>query len=146
MAADRTYIAQNDAQRERLRSLVARLSDDDLRRAVGAGWTVAGVLAHVAFWDQRVLVLLEAWERGGAPRPFDRRDVDWINDSAKALCLALPARAAAELALSTATAVDRKLEALSDDRLAANTAAGTPINVLRAEHRREHLDQIERAV
>jgi hypothetical protein len=146
MAADRTYIAQNDAQRERLRSLVARLSDDDLRRAVGAGWTVAGVLAHVAFWDQRVLVLLEAWERGSAPQPFERRDVDWINDSAKALCLALPARAAAELALSTATAVDRKLEALSEDRLAANTAAGAPINVRRSEHRREHLDQIERAL
>ena len=145
MAADRTYVAQNNAQRERLRTLVARLSDDALRRPLDAGWTVAGVLGHLAFWDQRTLVLLEAWERGSAPRPFNRHDVDWINDSAKALCLALAPRAAAELALSTAEAVDRKLEALTDDRLAANTAAGAPINVLRAEHRREHLDQIERA-
>src|SRR5919201_4817090 len=124
MATDRSYVAQNNAQRQRLRTLVGRLSDDDLRCSLDAGWTVASVLGHLAFWDQRVLVLVEAWERGTAPRAFDRRDVDWINDSAKALCLALPPRAAAQLVLATAEAVDRKLEGLTDDRLAANTAAG----------------------
>jgi hypothetical protein len=36
--------------------------------------------------------------------------------------------------------------ALSDGALAANAAAGRPISVLRAEHRREHLDEIERAL
>jgi Mycothiol maleylpyruvate isomerase N-terminal domain len=59
---DRSYVAENDAQRERLRALVRRLSDRDLAGPMGAGWTVAGVLAHVAFWDQRILVLLDAWE------------------------------------------------------------------------------------
>ncbi|MBI2879381.1 MAG: maleylpyruvate isomerase N-terminal domain-containing protein [Candidatus Rokubacteria bacterium] len=149
MAVDRSYIAQNAAQRERLRALVDRLTDEELRRPLSAGWTIAGVLAHVAFWDQRVLVLLQRWERdgsGSAPPPIDPDDIDWINDTAKALCLALPPRAAAELALATAEAVDRKVAALPDHLLAANAAAGSPINLLRAAHRREHLDEIERAL
>jgi hypothetical protein len=32
---------------------------------------------------------------------------------------------------------------LSEAQLAANAAAGSPISVLRAEHRRMHLDEIE---
>jgi len=96
-----------------------------------------------------ILVLVERWERGGpgsAPRRINPEDVDWINDAAKALCLALPPRAAAQLAIATAEAVDQKVEALSSDLIAANVAAGNPINLLRAEHRREHLDEIERAL
>jgi len=58
MSTDRTYVIQNDAERIRLRSLVARLSDADLARPMPAGWTVAAILAHLAFWDQRILVLL----------------------------------------------------------------------------------------
>ncbi len=148
MAVDRSHIAHNDAQRERLRALVERLSDADLARPLSAGWTIAGALAHLAFWDQRALVLLERWERGGpgaTPPPINHDDVDSINDAAKALCLALPPRAAARLAVSTAEAVDRKVAALPDDRVAANVAAGSPLNLLRAQHRREHLDEIERA-
>lgn len=149
MAVDRSYIVHNKAERERLRALVDRLSDAELSRRLSAGWTIAGVLAHLAFWDQRILVLVERWERGGpgsAPRPINREDVDWINDAAKALCLALPPRAAARLAIATAEAVDQKVEALSADLIAENAAAGNPINLLRAEHRREHLDEIERAL
>ena len=63
MSADRTYIARNDAERARLRALVARLSDADLARPMPGGWTVAAVLAHLAFWDQRIMVLLERWEQ-----------------------------------------------------------------------------------
>jgi len=144
----RSYVIENNDQRARLRALVDRLSDGDLARPLAAGWTVGAVLAHLAFWDQRTLVLIERWEKDGprtTPRSIDDKDVDWINDSAKALCLALPPRAAARLALATAEAVDRRVEALSDELIAANAAAGKPINLLRAEHRREHLDEIERA-
>ena len=70
--------------------------------------------------------------------------VDWINDAAKPMFLALPPRQAADLAIRIARAVDRTVEALSDEMLARNAAAGAPVNVLRAEHRRGHLDDIER--
>lgn len=46
---DYTYIAGNDAERKRLKALVERLSDEELKRPMSAGWTVAGVLAHVVF-------------------------------------------------------------------------------------------------
>ena len=149
MGVDRSYVAQNRAERERLRALIDRLSDSELGRPLDAGWTVAASLAHVAFWDQRTLVLVERWEQSGPaalPRPFDPDDVDWINDASKALCLALPPRAAARLALATAEAIDRKLEALPDALVAANAAAGSPVRLSRADHRRDRLDEIERVL
>jgi LPS sulfotransferase NodH len=48
--------------------------------------------------------------------------------------------------VATADAVDRRVEALSSELVAANSAAGTPLNLFRAEHRREHLDEIEHAL
>jgi len=146
---DRTYVTENNRERARLRALVDRLSDGELARPLEAGWTIAAVLGHLAFWDQRVLELIARWEQGGLPAvppPLDGKHVDWINDSTKTLCLALSPRVAARLAVSTADAADRRVETLSPQLLAANAAAGSPINLLRAEHRREHLDEIERAV
>jgi len=145
MSADRTYIARNDAERARLRALVARLSDADLARPMPAGWTVAAVLAHLAFWDQRIMVLLERWEQSpsAVPPVINEADVDWVNDAAKPHFLAMPPRRAAELAVAIAEAVDAKVAALPDDLLARNEAAGKPLFMTRAEHRREHLGEIE---
>ena len=148
MAVDRVYGAENDAERERLRALVTRLSDDELRRPMPAGWTVAAVLAHIGFWDARAIFLLDKWGRGVEPAPtdYEPEDVDWINDAAKPLCLALPPRDAAQLTLRLAEEADGKVEALSDAMLEKIQAAGSPFNLSRADHRREHLDDIERAL
>jgi hypothetical protein len=145
MAADRTYIALNDAARSRLRALVARLTDADLARPMPAGWTVASVLAHVAFWDQRILVLLDRWEQTPSvvPPAGNLADVGWINDATKPLLLAMSPRRAAELTVAIAEAVDARVAALPDDLLARNAAAGSPLLMTRAEHRGEHLDEIE---
>jgi hypothetical protein len=147
MAADRGYIARNNAERARLEALVARCADADLARPLSAGWTVAGVLAHLAFWDERVRLLFERWQATGqAPAPEVEADVDWINDAAKPMFLALPPRQAADLAARIAAATDRLVEKLSDDMLDRNAAAGRPLNVVRAEHRSAHLDEIEQAL
>ena len=146
---DRSHEAENDVQRDRLISLIARLSDEDLSRPRPAGWTVAGVLAHAAFWDARAIYWMDKWKDGLEPSAPDyetREDVDWINDSAKPLCLALRPREAAELAQRLAEETDRRVAALSDDLLARALAVGVPFNLSRAEHRREHLDDIERAL
>jgi Mycothiol maleylpyruvate isomerase N-terminal domain len=144
---DRGYVARNNAERDRLKALVARCSDADLARPMPAGWTVSGVLGHLAFWDQRILELLARWERSGvAPNQQIEADVDWINDAGKPLLLAVPPRKAAELAVAIAEATDRKVETLPDDLVARNAAAGNPLNLSRADHRREHLDDIERAL
>jgi len=143
MAADRGYVARNDRERAPLKALVTRSSDADLARAMPGGWTVAGVLAHAAFWDQRIAVLIERWQRAGTvPHPEDPVDVQWINDSAKPMLLALPARRAAELAVTIAEAVDALVAGLSDEWV-ERIAAANVITLVRASHRGEHLDEIE---
>jgi hypothetical protein len=42
--------------------------------------------------------------------------------------------------------VDQRVETLAADPAAANAAAGNPINLLRAQDRREHLAEIERGL
>jgi hypothetical protein len=144
--ADRSYVAENDRERRRLEALVDKLDDAALGRAMPAGWTVAAVLAHLAFWDQRIVLLSEQLRRGASVPPADAGSVGWINDAAKPAQLALPPRRAATLAVEAARAADQAVAALSDELLAKNAAAGSPINLVRAEHRREHLDEIERAL
>jgi hypothetical protein len=149
MATDRSYVAENQAQLARLEALVGKLGDRELSRPLEAGWTVAGVLAHLAFWDYRIVTLLDAWGadgRGTPPPAYDEAAVNWINEAGKPLCLGLPPRVAARLAVDAAIAADERVAGLSEAQLAANAAAGRPISVLRAEHRREHLDEIERAL
>lgn len=143
---DRTYVAENDAQRERLRALVAQMSDAELSRPLPGGWTVAAVLAHVAFWDARAIYYIDKWGPSGEPSTYEEEDTDVINDSAKPLCLALRPRDAAELALRLAEESDEKVKTLSDAMLAKIEAkGGPPFNLSRAIHRKEHLDDIERA-
>jgi mycothiol maleylpyruvate isomerase-like protein len=147
MSVDRGFVNENSKERSRLQALVARSSDADLARPMAAGWTVASVLGHLAFWDQRILALLDIWERTGTvPSQSRSEDTDWINDTGKPFLLALPPRQAADLAVAIAQAVDRKIETLSDELVAKIAAAGNPINLDRAEHRHEHLGEIEVAL
>ncbi|MEO8437265.1 MAG: DinB family protein [Chloroflexota bacterium] len=146
MTVDRSHVTANDAERERLRSLVSRMSDADLRRPMPDGWTVAAVLAHVGFWDARASYFLDKWGPDGEPSVYEEEDSDAANESAKPLCLALPPRVAAELALRLAEESDGKVKSLSDAMLEKIRAKGEPpFSLARASHRKEHLDDIDRA-
>src|SRR5215211_9338809 len=71
------HVARNREQLERLRRLVARLSDDDLRRELPGGWTIRDVLAHLAFYDRRAQILLEQFARGGVfASPYDYETIN----------------------------------------------------------------------
>lgn len=146
MGADRSYVDTNRRELDRLRALVDRASDEDLRRPMDDGWTVAGVLGHMAFWDLRIVTALERWGPDGAgPFPSYYDDaVDWINDAAKPLISALEPRVAARVAVEAAAAADASVAAMSDELLAKNEATGLFINTDRADHRAEHLDEIEK--
>jgi hypothetical protein len=48
-----SHVAENAASLAALTTWVNTLTDDQLAHPLDAGWTVAGVLAHLAFWDQR---------------------------------------------------------------------------------------------
>jgi hypothetical protein len=147
MSDDRAYIEQNARELERLRALVARLDDEDLRRPVNEHWTVAGVLGHMAFWDSCALVFVDRLERGVQWSAADEEpgDVHWINDSTSRLIHAVEPRAMAEIALRIAEEADRRVVSLPLDRLWP-TDPHSPLNPARAMHRAEHLDQIEAAL
>src|SRR5260370_112496 len=87
-----------------------------------------------------------AARRGGGPRPppWEGAGGEWVTRGGKPLGLPLAPGAAARLAVEAATAADQRAAAASDALLAANAAAGSPLSMRRAEHRREHLDEIER--
>jgi hypothetical protein len=74
--------------------------------------------------------------------------VDWINDASRPLIHAIAPRQSADLALRVAEETDAAVEALSPD-LAARTYPAdpsSPLNAVRADHRAEHLDEIEAAL
>jgi hypothetical protein len=144
---ERSYAADNARELERLRALVSKLSDQDLGSMVNEYWTVAGVLGHMAFWDGRALFLAGKLQRDGAltPAEAEPEDVDWINDSARPLIHAIPPRQAAEVALRIAEETDELIASLSPE-VVAKIDDNSPLNLVRADHRGEHLDEIEAAL
>ena len=138
---DRPFIEENAKERERLRSLVERLSDDQLSISLEDGWTIAVALAHLAFWDQRSLMLLRKWKSTGVtPSPID---IDVTNDSLLPLWLALPPRSAAKLAVTSAEAIDRELEEAPSELISEIQKLGDKFRLYRSVHRKMHLDRIE---
>ena len=141
---DRTFVAANGRELARMRALVLRLSDGQLGAMVNEYWSVAGVLGHIAFWDGRALFLAGKLQRGEPLIPSDDEpeNVDWINDSSRPLIHAIAPRALAELAVSIAEATDQLVASLPDEFL-AGLGETSPLNPVRANHRGEHLDEVE---
>jgi hypothetical protein len=144
VAIDRSYIDANRASLDRMRSFVVGATDEDLRTPMPAGWTVGAVLGHLAFWDERVTVILDMLERGAKPSPYDEQAVDWINDTSKRFLLAMDPRALAELSFEIAAATDGRLAGLGDELLAEVTELWCTQE--RWRDRTEHLDEIDQAL
>lgn len=143
---DRSYVAENDAERARLQALVARLTDTDMARPMSEEWTVGVGLLHLAFWDRLSLSKFEEWERTGEVQIPPMRDmVDGINNAMLPWWRTVaPAQIRHEV-IAAAEAVDHKAETLPAPIIEAILAA-RPRSLTRAIHRRQHLDQIERAL
>lgn len=140
-----SFVQENTESRQRLETLTRSLSDADLARATDYGWTVAALLAHLAFWDQRMVVILKRWkETGFDPSPIDSAAV---NDALKGICHALEPRAAIQLCLSSAEAVDAELAALTPELVKQieehAEASSTQFRMNRSLHRNGHVKDIE---
>ena len=114
-----------------------------MQQPVGEHWTVAIALAHLAFWDRRVMYVLDKTERDGT---LFIPDIDiFVNDLSLPLWAAIPPREAARIAIETAKTLDRQLEgfppALLEEIYSYNKRW-----VVRALHRGEHLDQVDAAL
>ena len=140
---DRSFVEKNRASNQRLRLLVGHLTEEQLGRKMGADWTVAIALAHLAFWDRRVQLVLDGTERDGKLFAVEINVI--VNDVLLPIWAAIPVREAARLAIETAQAVDKRLETFPPAPL-EQVNAHNPRWVQRSLHRNEHLDEMDRAL
>ncbi len=136
------FVEENTASRQRLQELVRRLTPADFSRATPAGWSVAALLVHVAFYDNRILALLRRWKAHGVDdSPID---VEAINEALKPLFHAIDPQVAAQLCVSSAEAVDTELETITPELVQAIEASPTHFRFNRGLHRNDHLAEIEK--
>ena len=142
MALDRSFIELNRASTARIRAMT-KLSDKELQHRVGEHWTVAITLAHLAFWDRRVMYVLDKSEQDG--KPFSPEIDIVVNDLSLPLWAAISPREAARLAIETAEQLDKRLEEYPP-KLLEELYTYNKRFVIRALHRNEHLDEADAAL
>jgi len=124
----------------RMKQLIQRLSDVQLTSVLPNGWSVAVTLAHLAFWDQRVIhVIVMAKKEGKVVRT--ELDIQ-LNDIIEPFLRAIPSAEAAKLVLSSAERLDQLLETCSPEMI-DQLEKESPRWVDRSLHRNSHLDDIE---
>jgi hypothetical protein len=143
MAVDPNYNELNRASTERIRTLAGRLTDAQLQTRVGQHWTVAIALAHLAWWDRRVMYVLDMTEKNGT---LFVPEIDiFVNDLSLPLWAAIPPRKAAEIAIETSETLDKRLETFSP-ALLEEIYEYNKRWVVRALHRGEHLGEVDAAL
>ena len=141
---DASFLEGNAAATARLEKLIGRLSDGDLGRDLGGGWTVAVALSHLAFWDRRVAYVLTRWTDGG--EPHSELDDDVVNTALEELHKAVEPRAAARLAVDAAKSADAAITRVPDAIASRLVAEDHAYLLRRTNHRTEHIEQIEAAL
>ncbi len=138
------YSDKNACGLERLISLAEGLTDEELSTPLSSGWTVSGILAHLAFWDLRAITLLRNWKQTGiSPSPID---VDIVNEAMREHCIAIAPQTSVKLAISAAVAIDTEIDQLDEATVHDVETNGKTVRLDRATHRQMHLDQIEKAL
>lgn len=141
---DLSYVGRNQSETRRLAELVGKLSQADLDRSLGEGWTVNAALAHLAFWDRYAVALLEGWGTGGF-QPV-AASADHINTASLNGWLALPAEYVLREVVAAAEAADHAATSVAPD-LAEDIADGGRSRILdRTGHRSQHIAQIQAAL
>jgi hypothetical protein len=137
--------ARNRASRDRLAAVIARLGGRSIE--LPGGWTAAGLLAHLAFWDGFGAARLEKFARDHQAVEFGSDTLtEFMNAAGLPQWKTTPLAAAADLATSAAAAIDRLIEGLPREVLDEVRAMNRPRLLDRSLHRKEHLDEIERAL
>ncbi len=143
MPLDPTHKEQNHASKERIRNLAERLTDAEMQTKVGEHWTVGIVFAHLAWWDRRIMYVLDMTEKDG--KLFIPEIDIFVNDLSLPLWAAIPPREAARIAIETSETLDKRLEEYSP-ALLEEIYNYNKRWVVRALHRNEHLDEADAAL
>jgi len=143
MPLDPSYKGLNRASKERIRDLAERLTDEEMQTRVGEHWTVGIVFAHLAWWDRRIMYVLDMTEKNG--KLFIPEIDIFVNDLSLPLWAAVPPREAARIAIETSETLDKRLEEY-DPTLLQEIFNYNKRWVIRALHRNEHLDEANAAL
>ncbi len=143
MPIDLSYNQLNHASTERIKKLAASLTDDEMQTRVGEHWTVSIALAHLAWWDRRVMYVLDMTAKDG--KLFVPEIDIFVNDLSLPLWAAIPAREAARIAIETSEDLDQRLEVYPQNLL-EEIYNYNKRWVVRALHRNEHLDEVDAAL
>jgi hypothetical protein len=128
---------------ERLRILLGNISINNYSMMVGENWNVSDTFAHLLFWDQRALYVLESAEKNNelhAPY-YD----DQLNDILTPILRLIPAENILRNVLSVSEKLDNKLMNCSKNLLDEVEKVNLRI-IDRSIHRNLHLDEIEAVV
>lgn len=137
--------ARNRMSRERLEAVVSRLGNRDL--TVDGDWTAAGLLGHLAFWDGFAFARLDRHLRDGAPLELGSEKLaDHINAAAMAQWHDTEVAVAGRRAVAAANAIEGVVAKVPAEVVDRVKSLGKPFILDRSAHRKEHLDQIERAL
>ena len=140
---DRSFIELNRASRESMQALAGGLTNEELLTRVGQHWTIGIVYAHIAWWDRRVMYVLDMTEKDS--KLFIPEIDIFVNDLSLPLWAAVPPREAVRIALETAKTLDKRLEEYSP-ALLEEIYNYNKRWVVRALHRDEHLDEADAAL
>ena len=143
MPLDSSYKELNHASTERIKNLAASLSDEEMQTRVGKHWTVSIALAHLAWWDRRVMYVLDMTAKDG--KLFIPEIDVFVNDLSLPLWAAIPPREAARIAIETSEYLDQQLEGYPP-LLLEEIYNYNKRWVIRALHRNEHLNEVDAAL
>jgi len=143
MSLDPNYNELNRKSTERIKKLVANLTDEQMQIRVGEHWTVAIAFVHLAFWDKRVLATLALTVKNRMLSVVEIETV--VNDVSLPVWATVPAKEAVKLAIETAEELDNQLETYPKHLLEEIYNHNKRL-VVRALHRNEHLNEVEEAL
>lgn len=142
MPIDPEILKANAEQLTHLEALVS--SNPDYLADLGGGWTVAVAFAHMAFWDRRQAELLGNWNIGD-PLPDSATD-DQLNPVLERFWQQLVPEVTGQMAVDAAREVNSVIEALSEEQVEDLSSLGDRFFPARGNHRKEHIEQIKRAL
>jgi len=140
---NKSIFQSNRRSTERMRQIIHSLSEKELSQTIANNWTISITLAHLAFWDQRVIHVIELAKKNNvlnAPL-FD----DQLNDILTPILGAISPPEAVRMAINIADALDEMLEECSPEFIEQLLKKNNRL-VERSLHRNNHLDEIESMV
>ena len=130
---------------ERLRRLTS-LSDAELAKDTGDGWTVATVLGHMAFFDRLLLLRWDTYEKDWVFAELTPNHFDLINYAGAGDWSSLPPRNAAARCIEAAERAVERIDALPEGAVAVARETNRLALLERMLHWYPHLEQIQSAI